>query len=504
MRLNLHVRGDALLGGVQKLRGVDVGSLCDLVSVLERELRPLQHTDCVLIDSLRYHDAEFGDYVLLEDIDDLPPDRARLEIVGPAPPPAPADRRPVQVVAAVDAHGLGAAAAAEREREVRRLREDRAALRQELEMLRRELEAGDEQRLRLLRSVSAFVRLLQVMVPAAERGGKADVQRVVDVYRRLSPSQPLFGQLREEDATAADEILRRVMQVPPSQGSLRLSGVLGDALSDVATAILDRAGAPSPADADGTDAGSPPHQAGAAERWASPPPAASSDHALELASVKVSDERVVYVQMSDSKRLKVVQVDLAEPAPFLSLQKQLEAKCASEAGSLRLAYCDDDGFSWEVDDDESFREFLSRFPPGLDGERRRAQLTCYNLQPLTAPPSLPRQLIVDDGRDAVLAQDVSGAMLSDEQWRAKWTEYLDRYDVSCSGTLKRKELCTLLREEATLGWLDDTSLLAAPEATQGTFLERKIDSILLQLDAEHDGSITYDEFCLIMLKLSQV
>jgi len=504
-----------LLGGAQKLRGVNVRTIDELITLLERELRPQNSGGVVLIDTLRYFDPEFGDYVLLEDLADLPSDRAKLEVVPPpksvVAPAAPGfasapDRQAYRVRQPPQQAPLSAAAVADAEREARRLREERCALRHENDMLRRELDLSEEVRLHQLRVVAAFVQTTATLLGTSSGGGEAEAQRAVDLFRRITPSQPLFGQLRDRDAAAADDVIRRIMDVPTPQSLQRLTSVLGDTLSDVLTVLADaKAAARAAQDRSLVSyqraalAQADPEQSPA--RWASTGPrcVAEQDTKGEPSSNLQPDERMLHVFVTDLKRIKVVSVDAAGAAPFSSLTHQLATKLEGTAPSaLRFAYCDDDGYSWEVDDDESFLEFLGRFHPGLQGERRKAQLNCYRATVGSSPP--PKQEPVSE----VWYDHLYEPLVPDEQWRAKWTEYLGRYDVGCTGTLQQKELCSLLKQEVSLGWLDDASLNPFTRKGEGGFLEAKVRGILLQLDPLHDGAITFDQFCLIMLKLTQM
>eukprot|EP00756_Hemistasia_phaeocysticola_P066593 Hpha_TRINITY_DN9342_c0_g1::TRINITY_DN9342_c0_g1_i1::g.25961::m.25961 len=534
MRINIHVRGPGLLGGAQKLRGVDVRTVDELITLLERELRPQCSGGVVLIDTLRYFDPEFGDYVLLEDLTDLPPERAKLELVPPAgsvatsaasvpthtltPPTKGIHRQVHRVRNSPTQPPLSAVAVADAEREARRLREERCALRHENDMLRRELDHSEEVRLHIVRTIAAFVQMTTALVGASANGGEAEAQRAIDLFRRITPSHPLFGQLRDKDAATADDLIRRIMDVPAPQALLRLTSALGDTLSDVLTVLTAAAKTAARAEHDATLlsyeraalAKASLSQEEPPVRWASvsAPNArhVASDLHVENPSPSPSsppprDERMVHVFVTDLKRIKVVSIDAAGKDPFGSLTVQLAAKLDGTArGGLRFAYCDDEGYSWEVDDDDSFLEFLSRFPPGLNGDRRKAQLNCYRT---TVGASYTTPKPEYDLREA-WGDHLHESLVPDEQWRAKWTEYLGRYDVGCTGTLQQKELCALLKQEVSLGWLDDASLDPSGRKVGGGFLEAKVRSILLQLDPRHDGAITYDEFCLIMLKLTQV
>eukprot|EP01064_Diplonema_japonicum_P018774 TRINITY_DN27466_c0_g1_i1.p1 TRINITY_DN27466_c0_g1~~TRINITY_DN27466_c0_g1_i1.p1 ORF type:complete len:429 (+),score=83.11 TRINITY_DN27466_c0_g1_i1:38-1288(+) len=192
----------------------------------------------------------------------------------------------------------------------------------------------------------------------------------------------------------------------------------------------------------------------------------------------------IYSSMvSDPGKQKVVLINTDLDECFETMKKQFALKFKTAPGKLTFRYTDDDGFQWEVDDTESLRDFASRYSAA-----DKVELLCVPQQYASTPPQTFSSLVPVD---------------ADTSLSEKWSYFLSQYDVDNSGTLSSSELCTLLKQDTAYSWLDDEGL-RPPGAAGVSFIKSKVDSILQNHDTNHDGQVSYEEFCVLMLKLSQI
>ena len=455
------VRGGDILGGAQKIQNLFPADVPELIHLLRTRLRHKRQQDHVRIDHLRYHCAETQQWLLLEDLKDVE-------------------------------------------------NEDKLIL-----------EVGAERDER-----DAWERLVYTTLTFSQMAKRvAGDAAVVTTFESFSPMRSPEEVLNAADAEAVSAAVHKVNNSLTENQEEVVMAYLIDSLRtmSVSAVELQQAALDSPRNRGARSVKTPDRA------WGEPPTAATpnrypvatpsqlpsvksgrlmcaADEEMRAQLLKTKSLRSIYSKLRGQTRQKVVLVDPNEPSCFESLRRQFEVKFKLPPRSAEFHYEDAEGYRWEIVDTDSFREFLSKVAEGSKAELTTipavtrpatavtvdssAERKKRKARPHTATPharSEGGQLVTHDTANLIRAErDQADANDPDDAYyekrdrflRAKWKNYLTRYDTDASGTLSAEELCRMLRGEGSLAWLDDEGMQPPGSAS---FLSKKVCEILKQV-----------------------
>eukprot|EP01063_Lacrimia_lanifica_P036943 TRINITY_DN7454_c0_g1_i1.p1 TRINITY_DN7454_c0_g1~~TRINITY_DN7454_c0_g1_i1.p1 ORF type:complete len:472 (+),score=169.25 TRINITY_DN7454_c0_g1_i1:130-1545(+) len=465
----LCVRGRQLLGGSQKLSGLDVPrDVDDLILALRKRL--VTNTDAeAAIDYLRYYDAEVEEWVLLVDVGVLTAtDEPKLIEVGTRAPRQRADR--VEYLALAFAQAVRSVA--------------HAHTLPKTQHCDPSVDDGPAAAMRPVWGDGSSSALSSPphppALPPAEDAGAA-AARMLRSFETITPLADPFAIFPEADAYGIVSAIERVALAGEHRQEEVLVAHLIDSLRTLVSSFADRPG-------DCT--------ASAVEKGGDDDAASSSSSS---SSAEAPRAYSIYARMGGAgtaKGLKVVILDGGDPAPFEFVTHAFEAKFGVPTGQLAFKFEDAEGFQWAVDDDASLRTFLSGYT-----EDDRPPLMCTAHQPLVvaqAAATPPRQTYC-----CVAAPNEATRFTEDAAHRREWDRYLRHYGCEpddATAALPPEAVHALLRRDAAYGWLleDDPSLFPK-------YL-RSVKSVMSksQSGPAAEQRVTFQDFSMLLLRLSQV